>query len=93
MAERGARTVAIKGSQDKRMITPTFAFLPIQLIYAGKTSKSLPCYKFPKSSSLSTNKTHHSNEKESLKYVREIIVPYVKWSERRRNSVHRRKVC
>ena len=84
MAEKGARTVAIKGSQDKRTITATFAvtlsgaFLPIQLIYAGKTSKRLPRYKFPKSFSLSTNKTHYSNVKESLEYIREIIVPYVK---------------
>ena len=68
---------------DKRCITATFAvslsgaFLPIQLIYGGKTKKSLPRFKFPPSFSLSVNKTHYSNEKEARKYLREIILPYV----------------
>ena len=44
----------IKGIDDKREITPTFAirmtgiFLPIQLIYVGKTRRCLP--KFDSSS-------------------------------------------
>ena len=73
----------ILGMTDKRCITATFAvslsgtFLPIQLIYGGKTKKSLPRYKFPSSFSLSVNKTHYSNEKEALKFLREIILPYV----------------
>lgn len=49
---KGSKTVAIAGSTVKRMITATFVitlsgdFLPIQLIYGGKTMKSLPPVKF-----------------------------------------------
>ena len=44
---KGAKNVPIKGVDDKRQITATFAvscvgdFLPMQLIYAGKTSRCL----------------------------------------------------
>ena len=46
MAAKGTKYVPIKGSSDQRMITTTFAitldghFLPMQLIYAGKTEVS-----------------------------------------------------
>ena len=42
---RGSKTVPIKGVDDKRQITATFtvtasgSFLPIQLIYSGKTKR------------------------------------------------------
>ena len=48
LAPRGETSVTIGGSSDKRSITGTFAislqgdFLPMQLIYGGKTSQSLP---------------------------------------------------
>ena len=83
LAKKGQKDVPLKGMTDKRTITATFAvtfsgeFLPIQLIYGGKTKKSLPRFKFPASFSLSVNKTHYSNEKEAMKFLREIIVPYV----------------
>ena len=83
MAKRGVKTVAIAGSGDKRCITGTFVitldgkFLPIQLIYGGKTKQSLPRYKFPESFSLSVNEKHFSNTAESIKIIEEIIVPYV----------------
>ena len=66
------------------MITVTFTitlgdhFLPVRLIYGGKTSKSLPRVNFPKSFSLSANSKHYSNEQESIKVLEEIIIPYVK---------------
>ena len=84
MAPKGSKTVPIKGSTEKRMIIATFTitldghFLPVQLIYGGKTSKSLPRVNFPKSFSLSANPKHCSNEKESIKVLEEIIIPYVK---------------
>ena len=84
MAPKGSKTVRIKGSTEKRMITATFTtildghFLPVQLIYGGKTSKSLPRVNFPKSFSLSANPKHYSNEQESIKVLEEIIIPYVK---------------
>ena len=84
LAKKNTSKVTIAGSADKRSITATFAvtlagnFLPMQLIYGGKTEKSLPRYKFPKGFSLSVNPKHFSNTAESIKLLNEIIVPYVK---------------
>ena len=83
IAKKCSKTVAVSGSSDKRTITATFAitvsgeFLPMQLIYGGKTSKSLPRFKFPDSFSLSVNPTHYSNEIESCKLAEEILLPYI----------------
>ena len=83
MAKRNSKSVSINGSSDKRSITATFVitlsghFLPIQLIYGGKTKQSLPRFKFPDSFSLSCNPKHYSNTEESLKLIDEILVPYV----------------
>ena len=76
--------MSIVGSTDKRSIRGTFIitlswkFLPIQLIYDGKTKQSLPRFKFPESFSLSANPKSFSNKAESLKVIKEIILPYVK---------------
>ena len=49
---KGSKIVPIKGVDDKRQITATFAvsltqiFPPIQLIYTGTTPRSLPKYDF-----------------------------------------------
>ena len=50
----------------------------MQLIYGGKTTQSLPKFKFPSSFSLSVNPTHYSDENETSKIIEKIIVPYVK---------------
>ena len=76
-------TLAKKGSSDKRSIIATFSitfsgkFLPMQLIYERKTTKSLPRFKFLNDFSLSVNKTHYSNEKEACKLIEEILLPYI----------------
>ena len=76
--------MSVAGSTDKRSITGTFIitlsgkFLPIQLLYGGKTKQSLPRFKFPESFSLSANRKYFSNKAESLKVIEEIILPYVK---------------
>ena len=49
----------------------------MQLIYGGKTTRSLPPVEFPKSFSHSINPAHYSNTEESIKIIKEIIVPYV----------------
>ena len=83
MAKRGETNVPIAGVNDKRSITATFSitfdnkFLPMQLIYKGKTNQSLPKIDFPDNFSLSANPTHYSNEVEALKFIDEIILPYV----------------
>ena len=83
MAKRNEKNVPISGVTDKRCITATFAitfdntFLPMQLIYKGKTQQSLPKIKFPKGFLLSANPNHYSNEKESIKFINEIILPHL----------------
>ena len=48
LAKKGCKSVPIAGSPDKRMFTATFSitltgeFLPIQLIYGGKTKEKYP---------------------------------------------------
>ena len=64
------------------MITATILldghFLPVQLIYGGKTLKGLPGVNFPKSFSLRANPKYYCNEQGSIKVLEEIIIPYVK---------------
>ena len=61
LAKKNSKSVAIAGGSDKRSITATFVvsfggtFLPMQLIYGGKTTQSLPKFRFPSSFSLSIN--------------------------------------
>lgn len=53
MAEQGVRRVDIAGAKDKRMITAVLCgtligdFLPVQVIYQGKTERCHPCFDFP----------------------------------------------
>ena len=53
LAQISSSTVPIKNVSDKRMITGIFTisldgqFLPMQLIYAGKTDNSIPNMDFP----------------------------------------------
>ena len=83
MTKRNTKSVSIAGATDKRSITGTFVitldgqFLPIQLIYGGKTRQSLPRFKFPEGFSLSFNPKHYSNTEESLKLIDEILLSYI----------------
>ena len=83
LAKKGSKSIGIAGSNDKRCITGTFTvslkggFLPMQLIYGGKTNQSLPRFQFPESFCLSVNPKHYSNTLESLKFIDEVIIPYV----------------
>ena len=51
--------------------------LPFQLIYDGKTSRSLPHVKFLAGTCLSYNEKQWSNETETMALVNKIIYPYV----------------
>ena len=83
MAKRGETNVLIAGANDKRSIIATFSitfdnkFLPMQLIYKGKTNQFLPKVDQPDGFSLGANETHYSNEEEALKFINEIRLPYV----------------
>ena len=80
--KKGCKSVPIAGSTDKRMITATFSitltgkFLPIHLIYSGKT-KNIPAVSFPSDFVISANETHYSNEREALNMLENVIIPYV----------------
>ena len=91
LAKGGSKDIPLAGSSDKRTITATFVislsgnFLPIQLIYGGKTDRSIPRVKFPPSFSLSAN-PKHSNTKEAIKVTNDVVIPYIK-RERARLSL------
>ena len=83
MEKRGKKRVAIKGLDDKRQITGVFCanltgeFLPIQLIYGGKTNKCHPPYSFPSDWHITHSENHWANESTMLSYIEEVIVPFV----------------
>ena len=78
LAKGGEQSVAIEGSADKPSITGTFGisvsgnFLPMQLIYGGKTAQSISKFKFPECFSISVNPKYFSSTEESLKYLKEV---------------------
>ena len=82
-APHGAKKVPISNIDDKRMITGSFCvsmkgdFIPIQLIYAGKTNRCHPKIKFPKRFHVTHTPIHWSNEKVHMKYLEKIVFPYV----------------
>lgn len=84
MAKRGDKSVSIKGLSDKCNITVTFVitlageFLPLQIIYGGKTDRCHPKnVQFPSGFCISHNEKHRSNEEETIKLIDTIIVPYI----------------
>ena len=84
MATKGSKRVELKGQNDKCQITAVFCgsllgeFLPIQLIYGGKTKRCHPKHPFPSDWLVTHSQNHWSNEKTMISYIKEIIVPYVK---------------
>lgn len=71
------------GVNDKRQITVVFCgtllgdFLPIQLIYKGKTNRCHPRFSFPPDWHTTHSPNHWSTEETMLQYVEHIIVPYI----------------
>ena len=92
MDERGVNRVELTGVNDKRQITAVFCgslvgdFLPLQLIYAGKTSRCHPKFKFPPEWHITHSQKHWSNEETMIQHVDNIILPYV---ERTREMLDR----
>ena len=83
LGEKNVKDVPISDSADKKLITATIAetldgsFLLFQLIYKGKTTQSQPKINFPDGFSLSVNEKHFSNTQESIKFLKEIVIPFV----------------
>ena len=80
---KGSTTVAIRGVDDRRKITATFAvsasrsFLPIALIYNNKTKCSLPKYDFPNFFNVRFPLNHWSNFEKCVSLFEKIILLYI----------------
>ena len=83
MERKGSKRVEVIGLNDKRQITAVFAgslsgdFLPVQLVYQGKTSKCLPKVVFPEGWDITCTLNHWCNEETMKDYIKKIIIPYV----------------
>ena len=83
MDEQGATRVELAGLNDKRQITAVFcgnilgAFLPIQVIYQGKTNRCHPHFEFPSQWDVTHSPKHWSTEETMLQHIKQIIVPFV----------------
>ena len=87
----GAKNIPIKRVDDTRQITATLAvsctgeFLSIQLIYTGKTERSLSKYSFPPSFSVTFTENHWSNTEKSVEFFKELIFPYLEDTKRNKS--------
>ena len=83
MEPKGPKRVELAGLNDKRQITAVFCaslageFLPVQLIYTGKTTACLPRFVFPDDWDVTYTPNHWNNEDKMKEYINNIIVPYV----------------
>ena len=84
MEEQGSKRVDVAGANDKRQITAVFCgslvgnFLPVQVIYQGKTPRCHPKFQFPPEWDITHSPKHWSNEEIMIQYVDNIIIPYIK---------------
>ena len=79
MAREGSKRVEVVGLNDKRQITGVFAgslsgnFLPVQLVYQGKTTKCLPSVAFPEKWNITSIANHWCNEDTMLLYIKSYV--------------------
>lgn len=84
MEQRGVKRVEMVGQNDKRLITAVFCgsiqgdFLPVQVIYKGKTVRCHPHFEFPPGWHITHSPNHWSTETTVLQYIEHIIEPYVR---------------
>ena len=83
MDAEGSKRVEVPGVNDKHLITAVFCgslagdFLPVQVIYQGKTNHCHPRYQFPQDWDITHSPKHWSNEETMVQYVENIVIPYV----------------
>ena len=88
---KGAKNVSVKGINDKRQITATFAvsavrnFLPMQSIYAGKTKRCLPKFDFPINFNVTFTKNHWSNMEKAVDHFKKFIFPFFQKTKKEYN--------
>jgi len=82
---QGTKNVPIVGKGKKKQITGTFTismsgtFLPMQLIYQGKTNRCLPKNaNFPDDFDVTYTENHWSNEEKAIQLLEKVIFPYLK---------------
>ena len=84
LEKKGTSRVPVLGTSDYRQITGTFGitlsghFLPIQLIYQGKTDRSQTNFDFPKEFHVTQTSNHWADENTSIEMMKKILIPYVK---------------
>ena len=82
--KKGNQRVPIARTTNYRQITGTFGvslsgdFLPIQLIYQGKTKCCQPTYRFRPEFDVTQTENHWVNENTSRDLLKEVLVPYVR---------------
>lgn len=83
MDRQGCSRVEVTGVTDKRLITALFCgsltgdFLPVQVIYQGKTSRCHPKFGFPSDWNITHSRKHWSTEETMIEYIHSIIIPYI----------------
>ena len=84
MEFKGLKSVPVKGKGKGKQIMGTFTvsstgrFLPMQLIYAGKTNRCHPQgIEFPHGFDVTHSHNHWSNEELAIQHIRKIVIPYV----------------
>ena len=83
MDKEGCKRVEVVGIDDKRQIMTTFAaslsgnFLPMQLVYEGKTTKCHPAVEFPEGWHVTHMPSHWCNEETVIEYIKSVIVSYM----------------
>ena len=80
---KGAKNVTINGIDDRRQITATFAisatgeFLPMQLIYFGKTKRCLRNFPFPHPFQVNYTENYGSNQRKAIEHFEKVIFLYL----------------
>ena len=80
---KGSKRAERVGISDKWQTTTVLCgtqagkFLPLQIIYQGKTTACLPQHKFACDWNVTYTPNHWSNEEKMKEYPKEIIIPYV----------------
>ena len=79
MASEGSKRVEVAGLGNKRQITATFAasvdgtFLPMQILYQGKTNRPHPKYTFPDGFDVFHTPNHWANEETCLHFFEKLF--------------------
>ena len=81
-SSKESKNVSMKGLDDKRQITTIFvvsasgSFLPIHLLYEGKSKRCLPKFRFPSEFNVTIKAGHWSNIEKCEELLQFIIFPY-----------------